>query len=483
MQLSNSTLLKTTSYINGQWLSAESTFAVTNPANRDTIAMVNEVSSSQVEAAINSAQQALSGWQKLTVDERSSLLQNWFDLIVDNKYDLAQIMTAEQGKPLKESQGEIIYGAKYIQWYLEEARRTNGEVLPVNQQGRRAMVLRRPIGVVSAITPWNFPSAMILRKAAPALAAGCTFIVKPSELTPLSALALAELAHQAGIPNGVFNVVVGSQAQPIGELLTTHPNVNKFSFTGSTAVGKKLLHQCASTVKKTSMELGGNAPFIAFADADMPALIKGVMGSKFRNAGQTCVCANRIFVEREIHDEFVAALSKAVNELVAAEGTQQDATIGPLIEDKAIEKVERLVASAMEQGAKLVLGGKRQLQDSLFYLPTILTQVTPQMEIFNTEIFGPVAAIIPFDSEQEVIKLANQTEYGLCSYVFTQNMNRMWRLSEQLEFGMVGINEGVLSNPAAPFGGIKESGMGREGGHWGIESYLETRYVCIGGVE
>ena len=475
-------LVKTHAFINGEWQTAEHYFDVFNPANGELIAKVGEVSPQQLELAINAAYEAQAHWREKSVDERASILKKWFDLIIENQSDLAYIMTAEQGKPRKEALGEVAYGAKYIEWYAEEARRINGDVLPVNQQGRRAMVVRRPIGVVTSITPWNFPGAMILRKAAPAIAAGCSFIVKPSELTPLSALALAELSIQAGMPAGIFNVVVGSNAQPIGEVLTTHPKVAKFSFTGSTPVGKKLLAQCASTVKKTSMELGGNAPFIAFEDADIEAAVQGAMGSKFRNAGQTCVCANRLFVHRSIHDEFVSRLKEKVEALKVGEGNQEGINVGPLIESRAVEKVERLVKQAIDAGAALVTGGQRNAAGEQFYTPTILTGVTPQMDIFNTEIFGPVAAIIPFDSEEEVIKLANQTEYGLCSYAFTQNMNRMFRLSEQLEFGMVGINEGVLSNPAAPFGGVKESGMGREGGRWGIDDYLENKYVCIGNV-
>lgn len=483
MQLNNPLLWKTTSYINGEWQTANSTFNVENPANHQVIAKVGEVTPEQLEMSIISSYKSLSVWQSKTVDERAVILRRWYDLILANQKDLAEIMTAEQGKPMLEAMGEVVYGAQYIEWYLEEGRRVHGSVLPVNQKGKRMLVLKRPVGVVTAITPWNFPNAMILRKASAALAAACTFVVKPADLTPLSALALAQLADDAGIPAGVFNVVVGSNPQPIGEVFTTHPKVAKFSFTGSTAVGKKLLAQCASTVKKTSLELGGNAPLIVFDDANLDVAIKGAMGSKFRNSGQTCVCANRMFVHKNILEAFVKKLSEKVSQLNLGEGTQEGVTVGPLIETKALEKVERLVKQAVDSGAQIKLGGKRVEGDGNFYPPTILTDVNPQMDIFNTEIFGPVASIIPFESEREVIKLANQTSYGLCSYAFTENLNRIWRLSEQLEFGMVGINDGVLSNPAAPFGGIKESGMGREGGHWGIEDYLETRYVCIGNVE
>ncbi|MCW9000575.1 MAG: NAD-dependent succinate-semialdehyde dehydrogenase, partial [Kangiellaceae bacterium] len=481
--LSNPELIKNSSFINGEWQQSQSNFDVFNPADQKSLGYVSEVTPEQLEKSINSAHAAQKEWRDKTVDERSAILRKWYDLILANQNDLASIMTAEQGKPRKEALGEVVYGAKYIEWYAEEAKRINGDYLPVNQNGRRALVLRRPVGVVTSITPWNFPGAMILRKAAPALATGCTFIVKPSELTPYSALALAQLSAEAGIPAGVFNVVVGSNAQPIGEVLTTHPKVSKFSFTGSTQVGKKLLSQCASTVKKTSMELGGNAPFIAFEDADLDVAVKGAMGSKFRNAGQTCVCANRLFVHRDIHDEFVAKLKTKVEELKVGEGNQEGTNVGPLIDEKAIAKVEQLVAQAIETGAQIITGAGRSEAGQQFYLPTILTDVTPEMDIFNSEIFGPVASIISFESEEEVIKLANQTEYGLCSYAFTQNMNRVFRLTEQLEFGMLGINEGVLSNPAAPFGGVKESGMGREGGRWGIDDYLETKYVCIGDVK
>lgn len=481
-QLNDPSLWKTSSFINGYWQDVNSVFEVINPASSEVIAEVGEVTPQQVQLAIQSADNALSVWQSKTVDERAAILRRWFDLIMLNQQDLASIICIEQGKPLKEAMGEIAYGAKYVEWYAEEARRINGDILPVNQNGRRALVFKQPVGVVAAITPWNFPSAMILRKASAALAAGCCIVIKPSELTPLSALALAQLSMIAGIPVGVFNVVVGSNAQPIGEMLTTDPKVAKFSFTGSTVVGKKLLQQCASTVKKTSMELGGNAPFIVFDDADIEAAVKGAMGSKFRNAGQTCVCANRFFVHQDILDEFILRFKEQVTQLKVGNGFEDNIEVGPLINQKAVTKVSALVEQAVSNGAKVICGGNADNQQGSFYEPTILTDVSPEMDIFNTEIFGPVAAIIPFCSEQEVIQLANQTNYGLCSYAYTQDLKRVWRLSEQLAFGMVGINEGVLSNSAAPFGGTKESGMGREGGHWGIEDYLETRYVCVGNI-
>jgi len=485
MQLKNPSLWQTSSFINGEWHSSNNTFKVENPANGEVIAEVSEVTAGQLELAVKSANESLSSWQAKTVDERGNILRRWYDLMLGNQHDLAQILTAEQGKPFAEAMGEIVYGAKYIDWYLEEAKRAHGAILPVNQKGKRMLVLKRPVGVVSAITPWNFPNAMILRKAAAALAAGCTFIVKPADLTPLSALAIGQLAIEAGIPAGVFNVVVGRDAQAIGEVLTQDPIINKFSFTGSTAVGKKLLAQCATTVKKTSMELGGNAPLIIFNDANMEVAIKGVMTSKYRNSGQTCVCANRIFVQKNILPEFVEKLTATIKELKVGVGTEEGVIVGPLIEKKAVEKVEYLVNSAIESGACLNLGGKRlnQSESGNFYAPTVLTDVTPDMDIFNNEIFGPVTSIISFETEEEVTKLANQTNYGLCSYIFTENLARIWRLSETLEYGMVGVNEGLLSNPAAPFGGVKESGMGREGGYWGLDDYLETKYICIGNMD
>lgn len=483
MQLNNLKLWKNSSFINGQWQEFNASFNVTNPANEQIIAEIGEVKPEQLELAVLSADRALSEWQAKTGDQRAAILRRWFEVIMLNQSDLAAIMNAEQGKSLKEASGEVAYGAKYIEWYSEEARRINGEVLPINQNGRRALVLKRPVGVVTAITPWNFPSAMILRKASAALAAGCTFVVKPSELTPLSALALAELSIEAGIPSGVFNVVVGSNAHPIGEILTTHPKVAKFSFTGSTAVGKRLLQQCATGVKKTSMELGGNAPFIVFEDADIDAAVKGAMGSKFRNAGQTCVCANRFFVHKSVQQAFIDKLVQKVSQLQLGGNEQTEFDVGPLINFKAVEKVTALVNQAVISGAEIVVGGSTVEQLGHYFEPTIIKDINPSMDIFNTEIFGPVISIMSFEEEAEVIKLANQTEYGLCSYAFTESISRLWRLSEKLNFGMVGINDGVLSNSAAPFGGTKQSGMGREGGRWGLDDYLETRYVCIGNVE
>jgi len=483
LTLANAELWQTQSFIDGQWQSSDARFAVENPADLSEIAEVYEVTAAQLEQAVDSAHLAQKDWRLTTVEKRALILRRWFELIMANQADLAAIMVAEQGKPMVEALGEVAYGAKYVEWYAEQARRINGELLPVNQAGKRAMVMKRPVGVVSAITPWNFPGAMILRKAAAAIAAGCSFIVKPSELTPLSALALAQLSLDAGIPRGVFNVVVGSNSQAIGEVLTTHKKIAKFSFTGSTAVGKQLLRQCSSSVKKASMELGGNAPLIVFDDADLDVAVTGALNSKFRNSGQTCVCANRFFVHRYLLDEFVEQLEEKVARLKLGEGNQRGVDIGPLINAQAVSKVQRLIDQALQSGAHLVMGGQAPDQSGHYFTPTILTGVDASMDIFNTEIFGPVVSIIPFEDEEEVLKLANQTDYGLCAYVFTQNLNRIWRLSEQLEFGMVGINEGLLSNPAAPFGGVKESGQGREGGSWGIEEYLETRYVCIGALQ
>lgn len=482
MQLNNPDLLKTKSFINHQWVNSQHYFNVENPADQQTITKVCEVTDEQLELAVCSASEALQNWQSLELAERVSQLEKWYQLIIENLDDLATIMTTEQGKVLKESKSELVYGAKYIQWYAQQANRVNGEIL-AGKQGKKSLVLKKPVGLVAAITPWNFPSAMILRKAAAALAAGCSFIVKPSELTPLSALALAELSLQADLPRGVFNVVVGSDAQRIGKVLTQHPKIAKFSFTGSTAVGKKLLAQCATTVKKTSMELGGNAPCIVFEDARLDLAVKGIIASKFRNSGQTCVSSNRIFIQQNIADKFIDMLTEKIKQLVTGAGHLAKTDLGPLIENKAIRKISKLIEQAVDTGAKVVCGGKPLAGAGNFYPPTMLTNIDPGMDIFNCEVFGPVLPITLFENEDQVIQLANQTEYGLAAYAFTEDLRRIWRLTEQLQFGMIGINEGAISDPAAPFGGIKQSGMGREGGHWGIEEYLETRYVCIGNLE
>lgn len=476
-----STLIKSASYINGLWVSSDQTFDVINPATNILITSVSNASVQDTTLAVAAAKNALLTWATLTANERSQLLEQWHHLVLSHQDELAEILTAEQGKPLTEAKGEVNYGASYIKWFAEESKRIYGDIIPSLSPHTKVIVQKQPVGVVTAITPWNFPNAMILRKAAAALAAGCTFVVRPSELTPLSALALAELAHQAGIPQGVFNVVVGSKAQAMGEVLTTHPNVDKFTFTGSTQVGKILTQQCATTVKKVSMELGGNAPFIIFDDADIDAAVSGVIASKFRNAGQTCVCTNRIFVQRSVEEKFTEKLTHAVNLLTMGDG-QSDVHIGPMINDKAVSYVNQLVDNAVKQGATLIHQNKPCDLSTNFFPATILSNVTNDMEIAQTEIFGPVASIITFDNEDEVIQQANDTEYGLASYFYTRDIGRVWRVSDKLDFGMVGINEGIISNAAAPFGGMKQSGYGREGSKYGLEDYLEVKYLCMGGI-
>lgn len=477
----SSTLVKSASYINGAWVSNEHTFDVINPATNNMIVSISNASVEDTTLAVTAAKNALLTWSTLTANERSQLLEQWHHLVLSHQDELAEILTAEQGKPLTEAKGEVNYGASYIKWFAEESKRIYGDTIPSLSPHTKVMVQKQPVGIVTAITPWNFPNAMILRKAAAALAAGCTFVVRPSELTPLSALALAELAHQAGIPQGVFNVVVGTKAQAMGEVLTMHPDVDKFTFTGSTAVGKILTQQCATSVKKVSMELGGNAPFIVFDDADIDAAVSGVIASKFRNAGQTCVCTNRIFVQRSVEEEFTEKLTHAVNLLTMGDG-QSDVHIGPMINGKAVSNVNQLVKNAVKQGATLIHQNKPCDLSTNFFPATILSNVTNDMEIAQTEIFGPVASIITFDNEDEVIQQANDTEYGLASYFYTLDIGRVWRVSDKLNFGMVGINEGIISNAAAPFGGMKQSGYGREGSKYGLEDYLEVKYLCMGGI-
>ncbi|WP_339863423.1 NAD-dependent succinate-semialdehyde dehydrogenase [Paremcibacter congregatus] len=485
MNLSDTSLVRHGAYINGAWTSAASgkNFPVTNPANGKELAMVTDAGVEETQAAITAAAGALAGWAAKTAKERAAILRKWHDLILDNKQDLAEMMSAEQGKPLAESLGEIAYGASYIEWYAEEAKRVYGDIIPSPGADKRILVLKQPVGVVAAITPWNFPNAMITRKVAPALAAGCSVIVKPSEETPLSALALAELGARAGIPDGVLNILPTTDSAGVGEVLTASPVVRKLSFTGSTAVGKKLIRQCADTVKKVSMELGGNAPFIVFDDADMDQAIAGVMASKYRNAGQTCVCANRILVQDGIYDAFAAKLKQAVNDLIVGSYDSENVTTGPLINEAAVCKVEGLVGSAVKGGAKLLVGGARHAKGGQFYSPTILTDVTRDMDIFSEEIFGPVAPLFRFETEEQAVAMANDTIYGLASYFYSTDLARIWRVSEALEYGMVGVNEGIISNEAAPFGGVKQSGMGREGSKYGLEDYLEIKYICLGGME
>lgn len=484
MTVLNSLLVKTGSYINGQWLdNTAETFPVTNPADGSVITEVGSAGSAEAQAAVDAAAAALPEWQAKTAKERAALLRRWFDLVVAAKDDLATILTAEQGKPLAEAAAEINYGANYIEWFAEEAKRVYGDTIPGPAADKRIVVIKQGVGVVSAITPWNFPSSMITRKAAPALAAGCTFVVKAAAETPLSALALAELADQAGIPAGVVNVLVSNRARDVGAVLTGDPRVAKFSFTGSTEVGRILLKQCADTVKKTTMELGGNAPFIVFDDADLDAAVDGALISKYRNAGQTCVCSNRIFVQDGIYDEFAEKLAAKVKQFKLGDGLQDGTTIGPLINTGAVESVDALVKAAVGAGATPLVGGAPSDQGECFYQPTILTDVTAEMDILDAEIFGPVAPLVKFTTEQEAIDMANDTIYGLASYLYSRDIGRIWRVSEALEYGMVGINEGIVSNEMAPFGGVKQSGMGREGSKYGIDDYLEIKYLCMGGID
>ena len=480
----NQRLLKQSSYINGQWLPvSDNTFAVLNPANGQQIASLANATADDATAAVAAANKAMPAWQALPAKKRSRILRRWFDLVMQHKADLAAILTAEQGKPVNESLGEIVYGANYIEWFAEEAKRVYGDTIPQPSNDKRLVVIKQPVGVVSAITPWNFPSSMITRKAAPAMAVGCTFIVKAAEETPLSALALAVLAEEAGVPPGVFNVIVTSDAISVGKVLTQDLRVAKFSFTGSTPVGKILLKQCADTVKKTTMELGGNAPFIVFDDADLDAAIEGVLASKFRNAGQTCVCSNRIFVQEAIYETFAEKLVAKVKQFSIGEGFTEGTDIGPLINQGAAESVSELVDGATKAGAKVLIGGAGSDLGSAFYQPTVLGDVTDKMDIFQQEIFGPVAPLIKFNTEEDVVKMANDTEFGLAAYMYARDIGRVWRVSEALEYGMVGINEGIISNPMAPFGGVKQSGMGREGSKYGIDDYLEIKYLCMGGLE
>ena len=435
----------------------------------------------EARRAIAAAAAALPAWRARTAKERALILRRWFDLMMENQEDLAVLMTAEQGKPLAESKSEIVYAASFIEWFGEEAKRLYGDIIPGHQADKRIMVLRQPVGVVAAITPWNFPSAMITRKAGPALAAGCTLVCKPATQTPFSALALAELAHRAGVPAGVFNMITGSAAA-IGGEMTANPTVRKVTFTGSTEVGKKLMTQCAGTVKKLSLELGGNAPFIVFDDADLDAAVQGALASKYRNTGQTCVCANRLLIQAGIYEEFAKRLEAAVARLRVGDGLKGVTDQGPLIDDKAVTKVEEHIADALAKGAKIALGGKRHALGGSFFEPTILTGVTPQMLVAREETFGPVAPLFKFESEAQAIAMANDTEFGLAAYLYTRDLARSWRVAEAIEYGIVGLNTGIISTEVAPFGGVKESGIGREGSKYGILDYTEIKYVCVGGV-
>ena len=452
-----------------------------NPATGAKLGVIPNMGTTETRRAIAAAAAAMPAWAARTAKDRAIILRRWFDLMMANQEDLAILMTAEQGKPLAESKGEIAYAASFIEWFAEEGKRLYGDIIPGHQPDKRIMVLRQPVGVVAAITPWNFPAAMITRKAGPALAAGCTMVLKPATQTPYSALALAELAERAGIPKGVFNIVTGS-ATAIGGEMTSNPTVRKLTFTGSTEIGKKLIVQCASTVKKLSLELGGNAPFIVFDDADLDAAVQGALASKYRNTGQTCVCANRLLVQAGVYDEFSKKLAEAVGKLRVGDGLAGPTEQGPLIDAKAVAKVEEHIADAVKKGAKVALGGKRHALGGTFFEPTILTDVTPQMMVAREETFGPLAPLFKFNTEAEAIAMANDTEFGLAAYLYTRDLARSWRVSEAIEYGIVGLNTGIISTEVAPFGGVKESGAGREGSKYGIMDYTELKYVCVGGV-
>lgn len=482
IQLNDPSLLQTQAFINGQWVDADdkTTFAVINPATGEHLADVANVGANETRRAIDAAQAAMVGWKALSAKARCDLLEVWYDLVMANQDDLAKLMTLEQGKPLFESKGEVAYGASFIKWFSEEGKRVYGDMIPAAQMDRRGLVVKQPVGVVAAITPWNFPNAMITRKVAPGLAVGCAMVLKPAAETPLSALALVELARRAGLPAGLFNVLPGLDAPAIGGEMTSNPIVKKVTFTGSTPVGKLLMKQCADTVKRTSMELGGNAPIIIFDDADLDLAINGALLSKFRNSGQTCICSNRIMVQAGIYDEFVSRFKAAVAKFNVGNGLDETSTHGPVITEKAANDIHAKVQSAIEQGAKLEIGGNIGAQGSHFYEPTILTNVDDSMRVFREEIFGPVAPVFKFTDEAHAVSMANDTEFGLAAYFYTENMSRVFRVSEALEYGMVGVNETAISSEVIPFGGVKESGQGREGSKFGLDDYLEIKYICIG---
>jgi len=484
LELNNPALLRDRAYIDGEWVSAAdgSMFKVTNPADGSLVTEVPQLGIAETKAAIEAANVAWPAWRRKTAKERAAILRRWYDLMVANRDDLAAIMTAEQGKPLTESAGEVMYGASFIEWFAEEAKRLYGDVIPTHLPDRRIITIKQSVGVVAAVTPWNFPNAMITRKAGPALAAGCPVVIKPASETPLSALALAVLAEEAGVPAGVFNVITTRDSRGVGKELTENPLVRKFSFTGSTEVGKQLIRQCASTVKKVSMELGGNAPFIVFDDADIDAAVKGAIASKYRNAGQTCVCANRVYVQEGVYAEFVDKFTEAVRALKVGRGEESGVAIGPMISNDAIDKVEELLQDALGKGASLVEGGQRHALGGLFYQPTVVSNVTSDMAFAREEIFGPVAPVFRFSTDEEVIELANATEYGLASYFYARDLGRVFRVAEELEYGMVCVNDGILSTEVAPFGGVKESGIGREGSRYGIDEYVEIKYITLAGI-
>ncbi|WP_043419037.1 NADP-dependent succinate-semialdehyde dehydrogenase [Cupriavidus basilensis] len=481
LQLQDPSLLRQQCYVDGCWIDAERHIDVTNPATGERVGQVPVLGADETRQAIEAASRALPAWRARTAKERSALLRKWFELLLANQDDLARIMTAEQGKPFAEARGEIGYAASFIEWFAEEGKRVYGETIPAPVSNQRIVVTKEPVGVCAAITPWNFPAAMITRKAGPALAAGCTMVVKPASQTPLTALAMVVLAERAGIPAGVLSVVTGSAAA-IGSELSTNPLVRKLTFTGSTEVGRTLMAQTASTVKKVSMELGGNAPFIVFEDADLDAAVEGAIVSKYRNAGQTCVCANRLYVHSKVYDAFAEKLVAAVRALKVGNGMEDGVRIGPLIDGKAVTKVEEHITDAISKGARVLQGGKRHALGQSFFEPTVLADVKPGMLVAREETFGPLAPLFRFETEDEVVAMANDTEFGLASYFYARDLGRVWRVSERLEYGMVGVNTGLISNEVAPFGGVKQSGVGREGSHYGIEDYLVIKYTCMAGI-
>ncbi len=483
MQLQDANLLRTLCYVAGRWVGADNgaTLDVVNPATGDVIGTVPRGSAADARRAIQAAAEAFPAWARRTAKERAAILRRWHDLMLAHQEDLAALMTAEQGKPLAESKGEIAYAAAFIEWFAEEGKRLYGDVIPPHQADKRLFAIRQPVGVVAAITPWNFPAAMITRKAGPALASGCTFVCKPASQTPYSALAMAELASRAGVPPGVLNFVTGD-ARAIGGELTTNPLVRKLTFTGSTAIGKQLMAQCSGTLKKLSLELGGNAPFIVFEDADLDSAVEGAIASKYRNTGQTCVCANRLLVQAPVYEAFTAKLVAAVSELRVGDGLRGPTDQGPLIDAQALAKVEEHISDAVAHGARVAYGGRRHPLGGTFFQPTVLTNVRPEMMVAREETFGPVAPLFRFDTEGEAIRMANDTEFGLAAYFYTRDLARTWRVGEALEYGIVGVNTGLISTEVAPFGGVKESGMGREGSRYGILDYTEIKYLCVGGV-
>ncbi|GLK84842.1 NADP-dependent succinate-semialdehyde dehydrogenase [Ancylobacter defluvii] len=481
LKLRDASLLRHECLIGGRWIDAEDAIEVRNPATGALVGTVPNLGATEARAAIAAANAAWPEWRARTAKERAAVLRRWFELIMANQDDLGAIMTAEQGKPLAEAKGEIAYAGSFIEWFAEEGKRVYGDVIPAPAKGQRIVVTKEPIGVCAAITPWNFPAAMITRKAGPALAAGCTMVVKPASQTPLTALALAVLAERAGVPAGVLSVITGS-ARAIGAEFTSNPTVRKLTFTGSTEVGRVLMQQTAATIKKVSMELGGNAPFIVFEDADLDAAVEGAILSKYRNAGQTCVCANRLYVHAKVYDAFAEKLVKAVSALKVGDGTFEGVRIGPLIDEKAVEKVEEHIADALAKGARVILGGKRHALGHTFFEPTVLADVKQEMAVSREETFGPLAPLYRFETEDEVVALANDTEFGLASYFYARDLGRVWRVAERLEYGIVGVNTGLISNEVAPFGGVKQSGLGREGSHYGIEDYVVVKYINMAGI-